>query len=148
VIEAIELLSRYVGQERTRYYNPAESVPIEEGVVPAEWRGAVVDQQGKVERISYELCALIALLCNEIPRRGFWIAGASRWRNPGEDLPRDFEDTEELGLASLTECHPPADPNNYLDAEWLQRLRIGRLAGIEIRHVEIDVVAMIIALLC
>ncbi len=49
VMDAIELLYRYVEQERIRHYDPTETVPME-GVVPAEWRGAVMNEQGKVER--------------------------------------------------------------------------------------------------
>ena len=32
-----------------------------DGVVPEAWREAVVDERGRVERIPYELCVLIAL---------------------------------------------------------------------------------------
>lgn len=99
VMEEIELLSRYVGQDRVRYYDPAESVSID-GVVPVEWRGAVVNEQGKVERIPYVLCALIAL-GNAIRRREVWISGASRRRNPEEDPPQDFEENRDIRYDAL-----------------------------------------------
>lgn len=121
VMEAIELLSRYVGQERIRHYDPAESVPIE-GVVPAEWRGAVIDERGKVERIPYELCALIAL-CDAIRRREVWIAGATRWRNPEEDLPQDFEENRDVHYDALSR---PLDP-----AEFVAALKSRHAAALE-----------------
>jgi hypothetical protein len=51
VMDAIDLLRRYAlrsGQDR--WYDEEERVPID-GVVPSEWREAVVDEQGRVERI-------------------------------------------------------------------------------------------------
>ena len=65
-----------------------------DGVVRGLWRDAVVetDPQGRtrVNRITYEICVLEALRerlrCKEI-----WVVvGASRCRNPDEDLPADF----------------------------------------------------------
>lgn len=109
VMEAMELLSRYVGQERIRQYDSAENVPIE-GVVPVEWHGAVVNEQGKVERIPYELCALIAL-CNAIRRREIWIAGATKWRNPEEDLPPDFEENRDVHHSALSQ---PLDAGKFV----------------------------------
>ncbi|MGW5171565.1 hypothetical protein ACWEQ1_29810 [Streptomyces nodosus] len=32
-----------------------------DGVVPEQWRAAVVDDKGRVERIPYELCVLVSL---------------------------------------------------------------------------------------
>lgn len=74
VMEALRLLARYINRERIRHYDPVEWAPIE-GVVPPEWRGAVIDEQGRVERIPYELCVLISLR-NAIRRREVWIEGA------------------------------------------------------------------------
>lgn len=52
-----------------------------EGVVRKDWREAVVDDTGKVERIPYELCVLVALR-DAIRRREIYIEGGLRWRNP------------------------------------------------------------------
>ena len=70
-MEALRLLARYINRERIRHYDPTEWAPIE-GVVPPEWRGAVIDDQERVERIPYELCVLISLR-NAIRRREVWI---------------------------------------------------------------------------
>ncbi len=61
VMDALELLIRYrdrPGQER--FYPGSERVPID-GVVPRDWRSAVVDETGRVERVPYELCVLRAV---------------------------------------------------------------------------------------
>ncbi len=61
VMDALDLLARYVGVDgKTRFYDPIEAVPVD-GVVPMAWRDAVVDGKGRVERIPYELCVLVAL---------------------------------------------------------------------------------------
>lgn len=67
----------------------AQDVPIDE-VVPARWRSSVIDDDGRVNRISYELCVLTQLR-DCIRSKGIWVFGADRYRNPDDDLPRDFE---------------------------------------------------------
>ncbi|MEX0657870.1 MAG: hypothetical protein WD080_01940 [Egibacteraceae bacterium] len=58
VMDAIDLLGRYTSRPaRVKHYDDAETVPIE-GVVPRQWREAVVDGSGRVERVSYEICVL------------------------------------------------------------------------------------------
>jgi hypothetical protein len=68
VMDAIELLKRYLDQ-------------------PVAKEGAFFDE---AERIPYELCVLVSLR-DALRRREIWVAGASRWRNPEDDLPKDFE---------------------------------------------------------
>jgi TnpA family transposase len=63
-------------------------------IIPAKWRNLVLekDRSGgrKISLINYEICVLTVLRerlrCKEI-----WVVGADRYRNPDEDLPRDFE---------------------------------------------------------
>ncbi len=57
LMDALELLRRYTHRERVIYYDPADRVPLD-GVVRPDWRSAVVDERGRVERIPYELCVL------------------------------------------------------------------------------------------
>jgi len=90
IIDALGLLGRYAQRSGTiRFYGSGEVVPLV-GVVPAEWREAVVDGTGRVERIPYELCVLRALR-EAIRRREVWVVGASRWRDPDADLLQEFE---------------------------------------------------------
>jgi hypothetical protein len=101
VMGAVELLQRYKDipvSDRPRY-SRADRVPLD-GVVPREWRDAVLDDSGRVERIPYELCVLKALR-EAIRRREIWVVGANRWRNPDHDLPADFEDNRDVHYAAL-----------------------------------------------
>lgn len=66
----------------------ADGVPVE-GVVPAKWRGFLIDK-GRIALIDYELCALQALR-ERIRAKEIWVVGADRHRNPDDDLPKDFD---------------------------------------------------------
>ena len=68
---------------------PLQDVPIDE-VIPARWRSSVIDDDGRVNRISYELCILTQLR-DRIRSKEIWVVGADRYRNPDDDLPKDFE---------------------------------------------------------
>jgi len=60
----------------------------------------VVGDDGRVERIPYELCVLIALR-DALRRREVYVQGAGRWQDPDEDLPGDFEDNRDVHYAEL-----------------------------------------------
>lgn len=79
----------------TRGPTPSRST----GPCPAGWRSAVIDEQGRMERIPYELCVLKALR-EAIRRREIWVVGANPWRNPEHDLPADFEDNRDVHYAA------------------------------------------------
>ncbi len=53
------------------------------------------DGKERINRINYEISVLQALrerlCCKEI-----WVVGASRYRNPDEDLPTDFEEHRQI----------------------------------------------------
>jgi len=92
VIQALDLLKRYA-DTRLHTYPVDEDVPID-GVARGLWREAVVEKdaegRSRVNRITYEICALEALRdklrCKEV-----WVIGANRYRNPDDDVPADFE---------------------------------------------------------
>lgn len=71
VMGALELLARSADRpNQQRHYDAAERIPVE-GVVPETWHDAVLDEQGRVARIPYELCALAALR-DALRRREIW----------------------------------------------------------------------------
>ena len=110
VIEALELLVRYAAVDgKTRFYAAGDVVPVD-GVVPKAWRAAVVDERGRIERIPYELCVLVALR-DALRRREIYVDGANRWRNPEDDLPGDFEHAREVHYAALRQ---PVDPTSFI----------------------------------
>ena len=114
VLDALDLLKRY-RTSRIHNYPLDEKVPME-GVVRGLWKEAVLSEDGdgeiRVNRITYEICALEALReklrCKEI-----WVEGADRYRNPEEDLPQDFEEQRATYYAAL-ELSSEADP--FIDA--------------------------------
>ncbi len=46
--------------------------------------------RSRVNRITYEICALDALR-DKLQCKEGWVAGANRYRNPDDDVPADFE---------------------------------------------------------
>jgi hypothetical protein len=50
---------------------PLQDVPIDE-VIPARWRSSVIDDDGRVNRISYELCVLTQLRDRIAPKKSGW----------------------------------------------------------------------------
>ena len=125
VLDSVDLLRRYTDRPaRQRHYERAEKVPVE-GVVPREWRSAVVDDDGRVERVAYELCVLRSLR-DAIRRREVWVVGATRWRNPEDDLPADFDEDRDIHYAALRQ---PLDPTEFIAALKTQMARA--LAGFE-----------------
>lgn len=81
-----ELVSDYTTcWGRGRFYDFDQNIPLDD-VVPPEWQDAVVDKQGRIERVVYELCVLLSLrdlLCS----RRIFLAGAGQWGKPGVDRP-------------------------------------------------------------
>lgn len=75
VMDALALLEEYA-DGKTPFYDADDAVPMD-GVVRKDWRETVVDDKGKVERIPYELCVLVALR-DSIRRREM-----SAWRPVG-----------------------------------------------------------------
>ncbi len=126
VMDALALLRRYAdhpGQEHC--YPASELVPLN-GVVPRDWRDAVIDDAGQVQRVAYELCVLRSLR-EAIRRREIYVVGANRWRNPEDDLPADFEHNRDVHYDAIRQ---PLDPTAFV-AELQRRLHgaLSRLNG-------------------
>ena len=105
VMDALDLLERYDGSAE-KSYAAGDVVPLDH-VVPDDWRPAVVDERGRVERIPYELCVLVALRA-AIRRREIWVESASQWRNPDDDLPADFDASRDVHYQALGKPRDPA----------------------------------------
>jgi TnpA family transposase len=93
VADALALVKRYASAAIV-YYPTDETIPIA-GVVRPMWRELVVekDKEGetRINRVNYELCVLDALQ-EKLRSRELWVVGANKYRNPDDDLPKDFED--------------------------------------------------------
>lgn len=99
VIDAIDLLTQYKSTKQYSY-NETDYIPIE-GIVKQGWIDTVIDKESnRVNRVNYEICVLQALRdrlrCKEI-----WVVGADRYRDPEEDLPKDFEQNREKHYQAL-----------------------------------------------
>lgn len=113
VIEAFSLLRRYAGST-AKSYPVDEELPMEE-VVPSGWRFLVTneDDRGRerIDRVGYEVCALKALR-EALRSREVWVVGADRYRDPDEDLPKDFDDRREDYYADLGQ---PLEAERFVD---------------------------------
>jgi hypothetical protein len=111
VMDAMKLLKKYADVDgKTRFYDTAEDEPPMDGVVRKDWREAVVDDKARVERIPYELCALVALR-DAVRRREIYVEGAARWRKPEDDLPGDFDATRTVHYAAIRQ---PLNPRAFI----------------------------------
>ncbi|MES0864796.1 Tn3 family transposase, partial [Ruegeria sp. SCPT10] len=96
ILDALSLLARL--NEEGRRVAPASLAP--EGSIPRKWRGTVFDHRGRLNVISYELCVLTQLR-DRIRAKEIWVEGADRYRNPDDDLPKDFSEMRAAYYAGL-----------------------------------------------
>ena len=120
VMDAMRLLTKYADVDgKTRFYDATDVVSMD-GVVRKDWREAVVDDKGRVERIPYELCVLVVLR-DAVRRREIYVEGAARWCNPEHDLPGDFEATRTVHYAAIRQ---PLNPRAFI-ADLKKRMTAG-----------------------
>jgi TnpA family transposase len=114
LLEALTVIRRHA-KSGTIYYSLGESVPEHKGV-QGDWAALVyrTDHHGnkRVVRQAYEVATFRALreqlLCKEV-----WVLGAGRYRDPNEDLPKDFESRR---VDYYWELRKPLDPTAFCDA--------------------------------
>ena len=115
VIEALKLIARYAKAGNLTYYPSGEVVPEHRGTT-GEWADLVhrTDKQGRrrVVRMVYEVATFQALR-DQLRCKEIWVVGAGRWRDPDEDLPKDFEGRRPAAYASLRK---PLDPAEFTGA--------------------------------
>ena len=92
VVEALAVVREYVSS-RVAWY-PLEVSPPLEGVVPASWENIVTEKDSmgetRVNRLTYEL-SVLQTLRDRVRSKEIWVSGAAQFRNPEDDLPRDFD---------------------------------------------------------
>jgi TnpA family transposase len=102
LLEALALIKRYLGMGG-QHYPPGEKVPLAGAVRPSRqealWQ---TDSQGQrcIERVGYEM-AVLELLREKLRSKAVWVAEASRYQNPEQDLPQDFEAKKSEYFAKL-----------------------------------------------
>jgi TnpA family transposase len=102
VIEALSVVREYVSS-RVAWY-PAEVSPPIEGVVPSSWENIVTEKDSsgeeRVNRLTYEL-SVLQTLRERVRSKEIWVSGAAQFRNPEDDLPRDFDQHRATYYADL-----------------------------------------------
>jgi len=115
VVRALALLKKYIDVPSTQvHFAPTEDIPLD-GVVPSTWRTTVVkqDERSKTEhvnRINYELCVLQTLR-NKVRTKEVYLKHANRFRDPDDDLPKDFESKRQGYYEAL---HQPQDVESFI----------------------------------
>lgn len=97
ILDALSLIIRL--NEEGRRYASASLAP--DGSIPRKWRETVLDDRGRLNVISYELCILTQLR-DRIRAKEIWVDGADRYRNPDDDLPKDFPEKRAAYYAGLS----------------------------------------------
>ena len=112
VIQALAVVREYV-DSRLAWY-PLESSPPLEGVIPSAWENVVTEQDSageeRVNRLTYEL-GVLQTLRERVRSKEIWVAGAAHFRNPEDDLPREFEQHRTTYYADL---HQPLSADEFV----------------------------------
>ena len=97
ILQAIEFI-RKNKDSKDKYYSDSEKVPAIEAIA-SKWRSMVVEEKDiatgskeakKINRINYEV-AILEELHDLLSCKKIWVEGAYRFRDPEEDLPKDFD---------------------------------------------------------
>lgn len=119
-IEALDYI-RNTADTRHRLI-PKDTVPVS-GIVPDDLKPLVIEEDGRINRMHYELCQFQVLRerlrCKEI-----WIEGAQRYRNPDEDLPQDFVEQRQHYYGLLNVPRSPDDFITGLQQEMREGLQL------------------------
>jgi len=101
LLQAIEFIKQH-RDAIDKYYPDSQLVPID-GVIYDDWRPSVIEQQQsdnpkenkyKVEQMNYEM-AVLELLHKQLTCKTIWVEGGYHYRNPDEDMPKDWENKRE-----------------------------------------------------
>ncbi len=110
VLQALKIIKSNL-HRKGRTFPKALQVPLK-GVVSADWRPLVIENEGepfKINRVAYEICVLKALR-KRLRCREIWVIGSRRYRDPEEDLPQDFEERKAIYYVDLD---VPLDPKAF-----------------------------------
>ncbi len=110
ILAALDIMRKYSDKTMVSYPE-TEKVPLD-NVVPDDWLEAV--KQGKrINRINYELCVL-KVLREKLRSKEIYVKGASRYRNPDEDLPADFNAKR---IEYYADLHKPLSAHEFIEIQ-------------------------------
>lgn len=111
LLEGIELVRRYLNTKHS-FYPEEERIP--EKLLTGRWRELVFQPSPQGERAdkhAFEICVLTrlerALKCKEV-----WVEGAYRFRNPAEDLPKNWD---AVRVEHYARRGIPLEPGSFLE---------------------------------
>ena len=107
IIEAVELIKKYFNSSKA-YFPKDIEVPI--SFLPKKWQARIIDNNGNIKRICYEVYVL-KKLADRIRCREIWIEGSFLHRNPDYDLPKDFDASNPENYDNLS---LPFDPEEFI----------------------------------
>jgi hypothetical protein len=114
---ALALIKRYkaeAGNNRIKCYALGETVPVE-GIIPVELVELLYRSDSKrrlrILRSVYE-CGVFQTLPEKLRCKEIWVVGTERWRNPDDDLPKDYEQRRAENYAKLRK---PLDPQAFIE---------------------------------
>jgi TnpA family transposase len=116
MMDALALIKRYKADvsHRIKCYALGEHVPVD-GIVPSElvelMYRADSKRRQRILRSVYE-CGVFQTLREKLRCKEIWVVGAEKWRNPDDDLPKDFEANRAENYATLRK---PLDPQVFVD---------------------------------
>jgi TnpA family transposase len=110
ILAALDIMRKYADKTMV-LYPETEKVPLD-NVVPDDWLGAVKQGQ-RVNRINYELCVL-KVLREKLRCKEIYVKGASRYRNPDEDLPADFNAKR---IEYYADLHKPLSAHEFIEIQ-------------------------------
>jgi hypothetical protein len=102
ILDALAIVKKYAGSRVHTY--PSEMVIPMAGIVRGPLQDTVIekDERGtpRINRLAYEVCVLLAVR-ERLRSKELWVSGANRYRNPDEDLPKDFSRDRATYYAAL-----------------------------------------------
>jgi TnpA family transposase len=113
VMQALDVIKSHF-ERKGSVFPKGISAPLA-GIVPADWRPLVIEDDSespKINRTAYEIC-MLKTLRDRLRCREIWVVGSRRYRNPEEDLPQDFEAKRETYYSELG---IPLDAKAYTQA--------------------------------
>jgi hypothetical protein len=97
LLPAIIFIKDNIDHLDNKYYQDTAKVPIK--AINAAWQDIVKEKctatsKEQINRFNYEI-AILEELKNQLPCKLLWIEGSYRYRNPDEDLLKDFDQRRE-----------------------------------------------------
>jgi TnpA family transposase len=112
-LSAVKLIKEYSGS-KLQYYPDGIDIPVDNVIKQSQKKFISSDiEEEKVNRISYEICVLQNLR-GKLKCREIWVEKAQKYRNPEEDLPKDFDTNKQFYFDLLKMESTPEEFINYL----------------------------------